>query len=62
MADSLELYITREIFNRDIGFLFTDDYNCVLITTKITRLDDRYTKIYVRDFVHLLRCSTAINS
>lgn len=57
MADSLELYITREIFNRDIEFLFTDDYNCVLITTKITRLDDRYTKNIrsrFRSFITLL--------
>lgn len=68
-ADSLELYITREIFNRDIEFLFTDEFLLIiiaLITMKITRymmkIDDRYMKIYIGDFVHLLCCSMAINS
>lgn len=68
-ADSLELYITREIFNRDIEFFFTDEFLFIiiaLITMKITRymmkIDDRYMKIYIGDFVHLLCCSMAINS
>lgn len=68
-ADSLELYITREIFNRDIEFLFTDEFLLIiiaLITMKITRymmkINDRYMKIYIGDFVHLLCCSMAINS
>lgn len=59
----------REIFNRDIEFLFTDEFLFIiiaLITMKITRymmkIDDRYMKIYIGDFVHLLCCSMAINS
>lgn len=60
---------SREIFNRDIEFLFTDEFLFIiiaLITMKITRymmkIDDRYVKIYIGDFVHLLCCSMAINS
>lgn len=62
-------YTSREIFNRDIEFLFTDEFLLIiiaLITMKITRymmkIDDRYMKIYIGDFVHLLCCSMAINS